>query len=222
MPSSNVATTASLIAFALASQQVLARTDAGQAELCLQAAADAAEETGVPFDVLLAISVVETGRDGQPWPWTVNIGGEGHWTDTAEEAKSLVETAMQSGLTNVDLGCFQLNLYWHAGAFISVADMLDPARNASYAAAFLAKKYEETGDWSLAAAAYHSATPEHADRYQTRFDATWENLADSAQDTAIPTEFSPNRFPFLVAGQAGSAGSLVPATPGGRRLIGGP
>lgn len=222
MPSLNAATIASLIALAVASPQALARTDGSEAELCLQAAANAADETGVPYDVLLAISVVETGRDGQPWPWTVNIGGEGHWSDTAEEAAALVEAALQSGQTNVDLGCFQLNLYWHAEAFTSIEDMLDPERNASYAAAFLAEKFEETGDWSLAAAAYHSATPEHAERYQTQFDATWESLPNGYPNTADPVEAPPNRFPLLIAGQSGSAGSLVPATSGGSRLIGGP
>lgn len=217
-----IATTASLIALATAFSPAWARTEADAAELCLQAAADAAEVTGVPYDVLLAISVVETGRDGQPWPWTVNIGGEGHWSDTAEEAAALVETALQSGLTNVDLGCFQLNLFWHAGAFTSVEDMLDPTRNAEYAAAFLAEKYQETGDWSLAAAAYHSATPEYAERYQTRFDATWETLEDGDPVAANMVEDPVNRFPLLIGGQAGTAGSLVPATSGGLRLIGGP
>ncbi|HMS94759.1 MAG TPA: transglycosylase SLT domain-containing protein [Tabrizicola sp.] len=222
MPSQIALTFICLISIGLLSLQAWARTDTGESELCRQAAASAAEATGVPYDVLLAISVVETGREGQPWPWTVNIGGEGHWSDTAEDAAALVESALVSGLTNVDLGCFQLNLYWHSAGFQSIEDMLDPSQNAFYAAGFLAEKYMQTGDWSLAAAAYHSATPEHAELYQTRFDATWENLEDGHLNASEPPAAELNRFPLLIAGQVGSAGSLVPATAGGTRLIGEP
>lgn len=199
-----------------------ASSGSGDAELCLQAAATAAEHSGVPYDVLLAVSLVETGRDGQPWPWTVGIAGEGRWSETAEDAANLVYSALQEGQTNVDIGCFQLNLYWHAGAFQSVEDMLDPTRNAAYAAHFLAEKYAETGDWSAAAAAYHSATPEHADRYEAQFDETWAGLVGTEPQDGTGDEGRPNRFPLLIAGQGGSAGSLVPATSGGLRLIGGP
>lgn len=200
----------------------VALSDGQDAALCLEAAETASAEIGVPYEVLLAVSMVETGRGGQPWPWTVNIGGNGHWPDTAEEAENLVESALEQGLTNVDLGCFQLNLYWHAGSFASVQDMLDPQQNASYAAGFLAEKFAETGDWSSAAAAYHSATPEHAETYQVRFDATLASMADSGLDLPLEPTAGVNRYPLLTAGQGGILGSLVPSTAGGLRLIGAP
>ena len=168
----------------------------------------------------MAISLVETGRDGEPWPWTVNVGGDGHWLDTAEAAGEIARTALGQGLTNIDLGCFQLNLRWHAGSFSSVEDMLDPERNALYAANYLAGHFAETGDWSLAAAAYHSATPENADRYLTRFE---EALKVGAEGIGLPPEAERiNGFPLLVGGQSGRQGSLVPDTLQGVRLIGGP
>lgn len=222
MPSVRAMIASSLITFCAMVLEAQANADPGDANLCLQAAANAADQTGVPYDVLLAISVVETGRDGQPWPWTVGIAGEGQWSDTAEDAANLVYTALQAGVTNVDIGCFQLNLYWHAGAFQSVEDMLDPSRNAAYAAEFLAEKYAETGDWSAAAAAYHSATPEYAVGYEARFDETWTKLAGTEPGPPPLDEARPNRFPLLMPGQGGSAGSLVPATSGGIRLIGDP
>lgn len=191
--------------------------------LCLQAAQAAADRTGVPYDVLLAVSLVETGRDRGPWPWTVNLGGQGHWLDSAAEAEALVASALERGATNIDIGCFQLNYRWHAEGFASIADMLDPDSNADYAADFLALHFSRTGDWVLAAAAYHSATPEHADRYRARFEATFAMLSDDepAPVRQIP-ETRENSFPLLVAGSTGLTGSLVPATSGGRRLIGGP
>ncbi|MCU0826416.1 MAG: transglycosylase SLT domain-containing protein [Tabrizicola sp.] len=190
--------------------------------LCTQAAQTAAEATGVPFEVLLAVSVVETGRDHRPWPWTVNLGGDGRWLDTAEEASELVDAALAGGATNIDLGCFQLNYRWHAPAFASVEDMLDPDQNARYAAEYLAGHFAQTGDWALAAAAYHSATPEHADRYRARFEDTLAGF-DGLDPTLseLPDTARLNRFPLLVAGSSGRNGSLVPTGSGGLPLIGG-
>ena len=202
--------------------------------LCLAAARAAAEQTGVPYQTLLAISVVETGRDLQPWPWTVNLGGDGHWLATADEASALISEQLNAGATNIDIGCFQLNYRWHAAAFRSVEDMLDPARNALYAAGYLARHYARTGDWGLAAAAYHSATPDHADRYLARYEQTVADLSggptgDASGDPsgdpvgiALTMDDRSNGFPLLIAGSFGRNGSIVPATSGGRRLVGGP
>lgn len=194
------------------------------AGLCLDAAADASARTGVPYEVLLAVSTVETGRNNRPWPWTVNFGGDGHWFDSAAEAEASVETAVDQGVTNVDLGCFQLNYRWHADAFASIVDMLDPRQNATYAAEYLAEHFAQTGDWALAAAAYHSATPEYAQRYKARFEAVYAELArvDTAAPRKVPDAPRANAFPLLVAGEIGSHGSLVPASSGGLRLIGDP
>jgi hypothetical protein len=190
--------------------------------LCISAARSAAERTGVPFDTLLAISVVETGRQMRPWPWTINLGGEGHWLETAAEAETLVQEALDRGTTNIDLGCFQLNYRWHASAFTSLRAMLDPEGNALYAAEYLAAQYARTGDWALAAAAYHSATPEHADRYQARYEETFAGLGHDRADRGSLAEGRSNSFPLLIAGAPGRNGSLVPATTGGLRLFGGP
>lgn len=200
-----------------------ARGSLDPSALCLQAAQVAADQSGVPYQVLLAVSVVETGRDRRPWPWTVNLGGEGHWLDTEAEAEALIAGALDQGATNIDIGCFQLNYRWHARAFSSIADMLDPDRNAAYAADYLAGHHARTGDWSLAAAAYHSATPEHADRYRASFETTYAAMdAEGTTDAPPAPEARVNAFPLLVAGQVGRGGSLVPVTPGGQRLVGGP
>lgn len=197
---------------------LLARED--PSVLCADAARSAARAAGVPLEVLLAISLVETGRDARPWPWTVNVGGEGRWFDSAREAEAHAQSMLGQGLTNVDLGCFQLNIRWHSKGFASLSDMLSPLPNATYAAEFLAGHYARTGDWAAAAAAYHSMTPEHAERYRARFETVLAALGPSpgeAPDVA-PRE---NRFPLLRSGSVGANGSLVAASGGGLRLIGG-
>lgn len=205
----------------LVPQQGAASQDASG--LCADAALRASKATAVPYDVLIAISQVETGRNSRPWPWTVNTGGEGHWLESLDAAETLVAGALEQGLTNIDLGCFQLNYRWHAAAFASVAEMLDPDANALYAAEYLAQHYAQSGDWATAAAAYHSATPEYADRYRARFEAAWsETGALAAPEMVAASVDRLNRFPLLLAGQGGSRGSLVPMTGGGQRLIGAP
>lgn len=210
------------IAALLLTSTAQAREDASN--LCLEAASDAAERTGVPYDVLLAISKVETGRNERPWPWTVNFGGDGHWYDTAAEAEASVTEALDQGATNVDLGCFQLNYRWHSEGFGSVAEMLDPDRNAIYAANFLAEHYARTGDWAAAAAAYHSATPEYAEIYQAKFEAAYAGLGGAEPADAAPPVAAErtNSFPLLMAGTTGRNGSLVPTGSRGHRLIGAP
>jgi hypothetical protein len=144
---------------------------ASPADLCLDAARTAAEDTGVPLRILVALSLTETGRGGaadegmEPWPWTLNRAGAGQWFETKDEALHALDDILAEGATNVDLGCFQLNWRWHAAAFPSAAAMLDPETNARYAARFVAHLYDKTGDWRAAAAAYHSATPERAEIY---------------------------------------------------------
>jgi hypothetical protein len=201
---------------------VESRASLDASSLCLDAAARAARQTDVPQDVLLAITMVETGRGSRPWPWTVNLGGQGHWLDSADAAEALVSKALGEGVTNIDLGCFQLNYRWHGDAFGSVAEMLTPDANALYAAGFLAQHHAETGEWASAAAAYHSATPEHAERYRARFQSAWSAVKGNARAPDLATAMTDrlNRFPLLLAGQSGKGGSLVPDTVAGQRLIG--
>ena len=200
---------------------------ASPAALCDQAAQVAASQTGVPLVVLQALTRAETGRgkgDGlEPWPWAVNQAGQGHWFESAAEAEQFVEAQLDFGYTNLDVGCFQLNHRWHADGFSSLSAMFSPQENALYAASYIAEKYQETGDWVLAAGAYHSGTEGHAARYATRFEQILADLGDGAPvaDTVLRVadlgEVAPreNRFPLLMSGQeAGARGSLVPRTLG--------
>lgn len=198
--------------------------------ICERAAAEAAQRTGVPLSVLKAISLNETGRNDhgvfRPWPWTVNMEGKGVWFDDEDAALAYVEKNYRRGARSFDVGCFQINYKWHGEHFTSIAQMFDPRANALYAAKFLKTLHAETGDWSKAAGAYHSRTPEYAQRYAARFDKfrgrlREEDLANIPQipdvqlaDAGAGGDAAPvprvNRFPLLRAGGAGTLGSLVP------------
>lgn len=211
------------------------------AMLCDAAAVQASRESGVPLEVLQAISLTETGRrrDGvlRPWPWTVNMEGRGDWFDTREQALAHVEANYTRGARSFDVGCFQLNFRWHGNAFRSFGEMFDPLANARYAARFLAELHAELGDWSQAAGAYHSRTPEYARRYRGRFDTILSRLDGAVQSR--PTHDDPsagsasgevphqrarlNSFPLLQTGLGPtSLGSLVPLEAGRAIALFGP
>lgn len=219
-------------ALALLALSPTAPARAAPGDICVAAARDAAAATGVPVEVLLAITLVETGRthDGvrTPWPWTINDNGDGAWFDSREDAIARAEAALAAGRTSFDTGCFQINYRWHAQAFPTLAAMFDPAANALHAARFLAELHDESGDWSVAAGAYHSRTAVHADRYRVRFDETLAELTSagsaqldrvaslgSATDGPEPLG-SRNAYPLLRPSDGRRApGSLVPLDAGG-------
>lgn len=189
---------------------------------CDQAAQTAAQATGVPLDVLRAVTRTETGRgEGtglQPWPWTVNMEGAGVWFDTADQAQVYVFRHFQSGARSFDVGCFQINYKWHGAAFSSIEEMFDPVKNARYAAGFLKKLHAELGGWDRAVGAYHSRTQAYAQRYLKRYEAIHAALPETtpvAPDRAQATAARVNDFPLLKAqASGGTNGSLVPLTGG--------
>lgn len=214
---------------------IQASTDASA--VCDHVASEASRRTGVPLSVLKAISLTETGRNRggalRPWPWTVNMEGEGHWFESADEARAYVYREYKRGARSFDVGCFQINYRWHGEAFRSIEEMFDPLANALYAARLLQGLHAEKGDWGRAAGAYHSRTPEFANRYQARFERLFAGLAGTtstevpdipdivavangtAGADALPAIIRVNRYPLLQTGAPTGLGSLVPLGNGG-------
>jgi hypothetical protein len=188
--------------------------------LCRDAAISASRQTGVPLQVLLAISLTETGRKGEngfsPWPWTLNIEGRGEWLDNRGSALEMAYATLRRGARSFDVGCFQVNYRWHGEGFTSLEQMMDPEANALYAARFLLSLYDETGDWALAAGHYHSRTPEHASRYRRVFERHMASVSDSPLPPQQVAQLGrENRFPLLQpSGGERRMGSLVPALAG--------
>lgn len=198
--------------------------------LCDAAAREAADRAGVPLPVMRAITRVETGRGRglEPWPWTVNMEGKGHWFETRAEAEAFVAHAMARGARSFDIGCFQINHRWHGTAFRSPSDMFDPLRNAAYAARFLKDLHAQSGNWSVAAGWFHSRTPDRARAYRARFEQVRAALSEAPPDMpdlprdprlprgpgstdAATRAPGPNTFPLLTRSASGAVrGSLVP------------
>lgn len=175
------------------------------ADVCEWAAQQAAQESGVPVDILGALTLTETGRrlDGlvRPWAWSANAEGEGTWFDDPASAITFAEDRVAQGRTNLDIGCFQLNYRWHGENFSSVAQMFDPLENARYAARFVSQLHAETGDWRAAAGAFHSRTPAYAQRYLARFDTLREMLRARGFQGMSGSPETYNSFASIESGQ---------------------
>jgi hypothetical protein len=133
------------------------------------------QETGqkIPEGLLKAIGFTESGRtagDGRQvaWPWTVNAQGQGHYFESKKDAIAFVEELQALGVSVIDVGCMQVNLYYHPEAFASLEAAFDPATNVAYAARFLKELKAETGDWGVATQYYHSRTAQLGRLYAGR------------------------------------------------------
>jgi hypothetical protein len=142
--------------------------------LCRQSIAAAERGSGIPPHLLAAIGRVESGRrdlvtgDFNPWPWTANAEGQGFFYDSRAAAVAAVRAMQARGIRSIDVGCMQVNLMHHPDAFASLDVAFDPLANTAYAARFLKELYAQSGDWTKATAAYHSATPDIGAEYQRK------------------------------------------------------
>ncbi len=141
---------------------------------CEAAIAAAEKSPRLPDKLMPAISRVESGRLDpvtkrvRPWPWTINVGGDGFFFDGKDQAVAAVRDLQARGVRSIDIGCMQVNLMHHPTAFASLDDAFEPAVNARFAAQFLMALYRQTGDWNLAAANYHSSNIDRGEDYQRR------------------------------------------------------
>lgn len=178
---------------------------------------------GLPPNLLTAISFVESGRYDRAtqqktaWPWTVMAEGQGRYFATKQEAVNEVRRLQRRGVKNIDVGCMQINLYYHGEAFPSLEAAFDPAVNVGYSMNFLQSLFKETGSWQAAAVRYHSATPEYANRYRVKIYEEWSAL-NVANPTGVPTGATTLPRAFAQAQNPGLNTQIRPATPSQAQL----
>jgi hypothetical protein len=149
--------------------------DAQQSELCAAALRDAEQRYHLPPALLASIAKAESGRpitllvDIRPWPWTIDADGIGLFLDSKAAAVAWVRQQV-SRHRFIDVGCMQIDLHYHPGAFASLDEAFDPAANADYAARLLTSLYrgEAGGSWDIAVGLYHSHTSLLAAQYRDR------------------------------------------------------
>lgn len=148
-------------------------------DLCGAATHAVERQAGIPAHLLRAISIAESGRWDDlnrmavAWPWTVTSGSNEWYEDSKQQAIEVVEGLIRRGIRNIDVGCMQINLYFHGDAFESLEDAFDPLTNVTYAATYLIKLRQSTTDWMTAAGNYHSTTLRFHRRYRNRLMDIW-------------------------------------------------
>lgn len=124
---------------------------------CETAIAAAERKYRLPPYLLHAIALTESGQNNRPYPYAMNIMGQGYYARSIEE---MVNVVMRYGAgSSIDVGCVQVNLRYHGRRFSDWRTLLYPTANAEYAAYHLLELFREKGSWSAAVGAYHSRTP---------------------------------------------------------------
>jgi hypothetical protein len=175
------ALTVLLLGPAVAGKARAGAAQAGDSWALCAAATDAAEamRPDLPAHLLGALAKVESGRwhtaskARLAWPWTVMAEGRGRYLPTKAAAIAEVRALQAKGVSNIDVGCMQVNLHWHGRAFDSLEQAFDPAHNVAYAAAFLLDLRASENSWTKAIGVYHSRTPKFSGPYRSKVFRHW-------------------------------------------------
>ena len=183
-------------------------------QICIRETARVERAEGIPKDLLRAISLIESGRwDSRKqvnvaWPWTVTAEGKGRYFATKRDAITAVLELWSENVTNIDVGCLQVNLHYHGGAFANLEEAFEPSRNVAYGAKYLKSMYHASRSWSQAAGYYHSTRPERGLPYKAKVLKLWTRqprnrlpaAIDRARTAAFNARWKAGRAAGLVAG----------------------
>lgn len=146
---------------------------------CDRAAERAQREWRLPAGLLAAIGAVESGRTDlggtlpRAWPWTINAAGRGLSLTNKETAIAAVRALQAVGVRVIDVGCFQVDLFFHPEAFASLEAAFNPETNADAAARILTRSRINGRSWESAIALYHSASATQGQQYLRQVQAVW-------------------------------------------------
>lgn len=137
---------------------------------CNELIADAERRYKIPNGLLKAIALKESSRKtaegkNEAWPWTICANGRGYFLKNKKEAIEKVISLKKRGINLIDVGCMQVNLFYHPNAFRNLEEAFTPQKNIDYAARLLKKLKEQTGSWKSAVCYYHSQNKKHYTPY---------------------------------------------------------
>jgi len=142
-----------------------------------------AAEWAIPDTIFYAVALAESGRaldNGgvrRPWPWTLNVAGDGYYYSTRIEAWQALRGWLDEGKRSIDIGLMQVNWRYHHERLGDPWQALDPYHNMRVGAEILQGCYETRHDWWASVGCYHAPTnPEHATRYRRRVESRWRQI----------------------------------------------
>lgn len=140
-----------------------------------------AAERVVPAALFYALALAESGTRVDsalhPWPWTLNVAGEGRVFVSRAAAWGELRRALATGERSIDVGVMQVNWRYHREALQDPWQALDPYYNLRVAAAILVECYQLRGDWWDAVGCYHAPqAAQRAAQFRDRVRAHWRRL----------------------------------------------
>jgi hypothetical protein len=147
-----------------------------QAASCTEHVLEAEQELNIPRGLLLSIALVESGQDGSPQPFAMNLDGKTVYSDSASEAKSHLLDKQGRVRQNATVGCMQLSVQHHRANFRPVERILDPSANVWYAARYLKRLRADSGSWSVAVARYNGGSRSQQREYTCKIYQHLESL----------------------------------------------
>jgi hypothetical protein len=183
---------------------------------CGRAATQAEHDWRLPISLLTAIGIVESGRRRPTaslpiiWPWTINAEGRGFYLQSKAAAVNMVHYLQLHGVSVIDVGCFQVDLYYHPHSFASLEEAFDPDANARAAARILSLGRLGSTGWYGAIATYHSASPLIGAAYAQKVRSVWPwaRAHPSWSPPDVPTAYA-----ILLSTQARLVRVVTPADP---------
>jgi len=125
-------------------------------DLCEGEMTRAAGKYGIPLGILYAVGLTETGQGGHLQAYALNLQGDTVYSLNRAQAIDRFNAAKRSGMRSIDIGCMQINYFFHGAQFTSIEDMFDPHKNVDYAARFLNELKAREGSWTMAVARYNA------------------------------------------------------------------
>jgi hypothetical protein len=144
----------------------------------------AAAKHEIPPRLLYAVALAESGRGietiRRPWPWTLNIAGQGHYFDSRVAAWQALDEALRAGQDRVDVGLMQINWRYHRHSLGNAWMALEPYHNLAVGADILSRCYRERREWWASVGCYHApSNAKRARQYRDRVVILWQALETS-------------------------------------------
>lgn len=157
---------------------------------CLEAAKKYERLYELPQNLLLSMSLIESGRklkNGEfvSWPWTINIKGKGKFFKDKKSATNFVKNYVSEGKKNIDIGCMQINYMYHPNVFKNFDDAFEPEINVKESAILLKSLYRKFGSWKEAVGYYHSYRTSKRIKYSSKVFKKWLDIKEDNQYTLI-------------------------------------
>jgi hypothetical protein len=129
-------------------------------------------EEGLPPLLMSAITFVES----SDMPWVIGVEGASHRFRTKQAALEKIKQLKAKGHKNFDIGCMQINHFYHKDKFSSEEEMINPIRNIRYAARLLKELKAETGSWEKAVSYYNSRNLKYSVPYAQKVYQHWGKI----------------------------------------------